>query len=150
MRKKLGLFSEEQGDNDLLNGLYALMKREGSDYTLTFRLLSATEQHSAASSLRDEFIDRAAFDSWFTQYRTRLQQEEIDDSQRQRAMKQANPSIVLRNWLAQRAIEQAEQGDYQELHRLHEALRSPWCDRQDDYSRRPPDWGKHLEVSCSS
>lgn len=150
MRKKLGLFSEEQGDNDLLNGLYALMKREGSDYTLTFRLLSATEQHSAASSLRDEFIDRAAFDIWFTQYRTRLQQEEIDDSQRQRAMKQANPSIVLRNWLAQRAIEQAEQGDYQELHRLHEAPRSPWCDRQDDYSRRPPDWGKHLEVSCSS
>lgn len=150
MRKKLGLFSEEQGDNDLLNALYALMKREGSDYTLTFRLLSETEQHNAASPLRDEFIDRAAFDSWFTQYRTRLQQEQIDDAVRQREMKLANPAMVLRNWLAQRAIEQAEQGDYQELHRLHEALRSPWNDRHDDYGRRPPDWGKHLEVSCSS
>ena len=113
-------------------------------------MLSETEQHNAASPLRDEFIDRAAFDSWFTQYRTRLQQEQIDDAVRQREMKLANPAMVLRNWLAQRAIEQAEQGDYQELHRLHEALRSPWNDRHDDYGRRPPDWGKHLEVSCSS
>ncbi|MFU0871569.1 protein adenylyltransferase SelO [Kluyvera sichuanensis] len=150
MRQKLGLFSEENGDNDLLNGLYALMEREGSDYTRTFRMLSETEQQNAASPLRDEFIDRAAFDAWFTQYRTRLQQEQVDDAQRQRAMKQVNPTVVLRNWLAQRAIEQAEKGDYQELHRLHEALRDPWSDREDDYSRRPPDWGKRLEVSCSS
>ena len=111
MRQKLGLFSEKTGDNDLLNGLYALMEREGSDYTRTFRLLSETEQHSAASPLRDEFIDRAAFDSWFTQYRARLQLEQVDDATRQRAMKLANPAIVLRNWLAQRAIEQAEKGD---------------------------------------
>lgn len=150
MRQKLGLFSERTGDNDLLNGLYALMEREGSDYTRTFRLLSETEQHSAASPLRDEFIDRAAFDSWFTQYRARLQLEQVDDATRQQAMKLANPSMVLRNWLAQRAIEQAEKGDYWELHRLHEALRDPWRDRDDDYSRRPPDWGKRLEVSCSS
>lgn len=150
MRQKLGLFSERTGDNDLLNGLYALMEREGSDYTRTFRLLSETEQHSAASPLRDEFIDRSAFDSWFTQYRARLQLEQVDDATRQRAMKLANPAIVLRNWLAQRAIEQAEKGDYRELHSLHEALRDPWRDRDDDYSRRPPDWGKRLEVSCSS
>lgn len=150
MRQKLGLLSERTGDNDLLNGLYALMEREGSDYTRTFRLLSETEQHSAASPLRDEFIDRSAFDSWFTQYRARLQLEQVDDATRQQAMKLANPAMVLRNWLAQRAIEQAEKGDYWELHRLHEALRDPWRDRDDDYSRRPPDWGKRLEVSCSS
>lgn len=150
MRQKLGLFSEESGDNDLLNGLYALMEREGSDFTRTFRLLSETEQHSPASPLRDEFIDRAAFDAWFAQYRARLQQEQVDDATRRRAMKQANPAMVLRNWLAQRAIERAEKGDYQELHRLHEALRDPWRDRDDDYGRRPPEWGKRLEVSCSS
>lgn len=150
MRQKLGLFTEQSGDNELLNGLFALMAREGSDYTRTFRMLSETEQLSAASPLRDEFIDRAAFDSWFAQYRARLQQEQQDDAQRQQAMKRANPAMVLRNWLAQRAIEAAEKGDYQELHRLHEALRTPWADRNDDYSQRPPDWGKRLEVSCSS
>ena len=150
MRRKLGLTTQEKGDNDILNALFALMAREGSDYTRTFRMLSQTEQQSAASPLRDEFIDRAAFDSWFGTYRERLQREEIQDDDRQAQMKAVNPAMVLRNWLAQRAIEQAEQGDYAELHRLHDALRTPFADRSDDYVSRSPDWGKRLEVSCSS
>jgi uncharacterized protein YdiU (UPF0061 family) len=150
MRDKLGLFTPQQGDNDLLDGLFALMIREGSDYTRTFRMLSASEQLSAASPLRDEFIDRAAFDSWFDGYRARLRDEQIDDAQRQQRMRSVNPALVLRNWLAQRAIEQAEQGNTGELERLHEALAQPFIDREDDYVSRPPDWGKGLEVSCSS
>ncbi|MEJ3964502.1 protein adenylyltransferase SelO [Citrobacter braakii] len=150
MRQKLGFFSEQKNDNELLSELFNLMARERSDYTRTFRMLSQTEQHSAQSPLRDEFIDRAAFDDWFTQYRSRLQQDNIADAVRQTQMKAVNPAMVLRNWLAQRAINQAEQGDYAELHRLHEALRTPFVDRDDDYVSRPPDWGKRLEVSCSS
>ena len=150
MRDKLGLFTQQKGDNDLLDGLFALMIREGSDYTRTFRMLSVSEQHSAASPLRDEFIDRAAFDSWFAGYRARLRDEPIDDAQRQQQMQSVNPALVLRNWLAQRAIEQAEQGEMSELARLHEALRQPFADRDDDYINCPPDWGRRLEVSCSS
>lgn len=150
MRNKLGLVTQERGDNDILNGLFALMAREGSDYTRTFRMLGQTEQHSAASPLRDEFIDRQAFDDWFALYRARLRQEQVDDATRQTQMNATNPAMVLRNWLAQRAIEQAEQGEYDELHRLHVALRTPFADRDDDYVSRPPDWGKRLEVSCSS
>lgn len=150
MRGKLGLFTEQKGDNALLNGLFSLMEREGSDYTRTFRMLSVTEQQSASSPLRDEFIDRAAFDAWFSDYRARLQQDEVDDATRQYSMKQVNPAVVLRNWLAQRAIEQAERGEYAEFERLHEALRNPFADRSDDYASRPPEWGKRLEVSCSS
>ncbi|ANR77644.1 hypothetical protein BBB57_04880 [Kosakonia sacchari] len=150
MRSKLGFFTRQQGDNDLLNSLFALMAREGSDYTRTFRMLSLTGQQSAASPLRDEFIDRGAFDDWFARYRARLQQENIDDAQRQAHMQQVNPAMVLRNWLAQRAIDAAEKGDNSELERLHEALRQPFIDRSDDYVSRPPDWGKRLEVSCSS
>lgn len=150
MRDKLGLFSQQKGDNDLLDGLFALMIREKSDYTRTFRLLSHSEQLSAASPLRDEFIDRAAFDSWFAGYRARLRDEQVDDAQRQKRMQGVNPALVLRNWLAQRAIEQAEAGDMGELERLRAALADPFTDREDDYVRRPPDWGKRLEVSCSS
>ncbi len=150
MRDKLGLFTQQKGDNGLLDGLFALMIREGSDYTRTFRMLSVSEQHSAASPLRDDFIDRAAFDSWFASYRARLRDEPIDDAQRQQKMQSVNPALVLRNWLAQRAIEQAEQGEMSELARLHEVLRQPFTDRHDDYVNRPPDWGRRLEVSCSS
>ncbi|WP_044177270.1 protein adenylyltransferase SelO [Phytobacter massiliensis] len=150
MREKLGFFTRQKGDNTLLSELFALMAREGSDYTRTFRMLSHTEQQSASSPLRDEFIDREAFDGWFARYRARLQEEGISDDERQQQMQSSNPAVVLRNWLAQRAIEQAEQGDMDELHRLHEVLRHPYAERDDEYSKRPPDWGKRLEVSCSS
>lgn len=150
MRDKLGLFTQRQGDNELLDGLFALMEREGSDYTRTFRMLSASEQESAATPLRDEFIDRDTFDRWFADYRARLRDEQVDDAHRQSHMRSVNPAIVLRNWLAQRAIEQAEQGDMSELERLHNALSQPFADRTDDYCHRPPDWGRRLEVSCSS
>lgn len=150
MRQKLGFMTEQRDDNELLNELFSLMARERSDYTRTFRMLSVTEQQSSASPLRDEFIDRAAFDDWFSRYRTRLQRDEVADATRQSLMQSANPSVVLRNWLAQRAIETAEKGDMSELHRLHAVLREPFRERDDDYSHRPPDWGKRLEVSCSS
>lgn len=63
MRAKLGFFTPTAQDNDVLTGLLSLMAQEGRDYTRTFRLLSDTEQQQAQSPLRDEFIDRAAFDS---------------------------------------------------------------------------------------
>ena len=150
MRAKLGFHTEQMADNDLLTELFSLMAREGSDYTRTFRMLSQTEQLSAASPLRDECIDRAAFDSWFGRYRERLQQDEVADETRQQSMKAVNPAVVLRNWLAQRAIEGAEKDDPSELARLCEALQNPFADRDDDFTHRPPDWGKRLEVSCSS
>jgi len=150
MRGKLGLMTEQTADNEILTELFGLMAKEGSDYTRTFRMLSLTEQMSASSPLRDEFIDRAGFDSWFTRYRERLQIEQISDEQRQQAMKAANPSVVLRNWLAQRAIDAAEQGNVTVLAQLHEALRQPFAEHSDDLTQRPPDWGKRLEVSCSS
>lgn len=150
MRQKLGFFTQQKADNEVLSGLFSLMAKEGSDYTRTFRLLSHTAQQEQQSPLRDEFIDREAFDSWYTRYRERLLAEQVDDAERQQAMQSVNPAVVLRNWLAQRAIEQAEQGNTDELYRLHAVLREPYRDRDDDYSRRPPDWGKRLEVSCSS
>ncbi|MGO4743937.1 protein adenylyltransferase SelO [Serratia quinivorans] len=152
MRAKLGFFTQSQQDNDLLTGLLSLMAQEGRDYSRTFRLLSQTEQQQAQSPLRDEFIDRAAFDGWYQQYRQRLQQEQVSDAERQQAMKAVNPKLILRNYLAQQAIESAEQDDVSKLARLHQALLTPFADapEYDDLAALPPDWGKHLEISCSS
>jgi len=152
MRAKLGLMTPDKHDNDILTGLLSLMTREGSDYTRTFRLLSDSEQQQSRSPLRDEFIDREAFDSWYNVWRQRVLQEARSDEERQRSMKQANPALVLRNYLAQQVIEQAEKDDIGELTRLHQALSSPFDDAPEfsDLMRRPPEWGKKIEVSCSS
>ncbi|PLR41570.1 YdiU family protein [Chimaeribacter californicus] len=152
MRAKLGLFTQSAKDNDVLTGLLSLMAKEGRDYTRTFRLLSDVQQDQAVSPLRDEFIDREAFDRWYQGYRERLREEGISDGERQQAMKAVNPRIILRNYLAQQAIDGAEKDDISTLTRLHQALRDPYSDDPafDDFAALPPDWGKHLEISCSS
>ncbi len=61
-----------------------------------------------------------------------------------------NPALVLRNWLAQRAIEQAEAGDMGELERLHAALADPLYRSRGRLRPPPAGLGKRLEVSCSS
>ena len=151
MRAKLGLLTQQSSDNQILTDLLALMTQEHSDYTLTFRVLSETQQAESRSPLRDEFIDREAFDRWYQRYRSRLMDEQVSDAERQAVMKAANPAVILRNYLAQHAIEEAERGEQGALARLHQALEQPFSDQTAaEYRQRPPDWGKTLEVSCSS
>lgn len=152
MRAKLGFSQSDSQDNDVLTGFLSLMIKEKRDYTRSFRLLSEVEMQSSHSALRDDFIDRAAFDSWYRRYRARLQQESIDDAERQQLMKAVNPHYILRNYLAQLAIDSAEKDDIQPLQRLHQALQQPFADNPEfnDLAALPPDWGKHLEISCSS
>ena len=63
-----------------------------------------------------------------------------------------NPKYILRNYLAQGAIEKAQQKDYSEIHRLLTLLRNPYSEQagMESYAAAPPNWGKHLSVSCSS
>ncbi|MDE1187493.1 MAG: YdiU family protein [Pantoea sp.] len=152
MRAKLGLLTQDVNDNVILTGLLALMTQERSDYTLTFRLLSDTQQQQTRSPLRDEFIDRDAFDRWYEGYRQRLLLDEASDEERQKVMKGANPALVLRNYLAQQVIDEVERGETAALERLHLALQQPFSDEavSAELRQRPPEWGKTLEVSCSS
>ena len=67
-------------------------------------------------------------------------------------MHAVNPLYMLRNYLIQIAIEAAEDGDYAPLHKLYAVLSTPFT-QQDGcaaYAERPPQWGKHLSISCSS
>ncbi|MFP1736378.1 protein adenylyltransferase SelO [Lonsdalea quercina] len=152
MRAKLGFSSAEHADNDILTGLFRLLQQEKGDYHRTFLLLSETEVQNGRSPLRDEFIDREAFDRWFGAYRRRLRLEPADDTARRESMYKANPTYVLRNYLAQQAIEGAERDDMSTLTRLHRAISHPFEAQPDlaELSAPPPEWGKHLEISCSS
>lgn len=152
MRAKLGFSMADKQDNAILTGLLSLMAREGSDYTRVFRLLSESEAQTTHSPLRDEMTDIAGFDSWYQTYRQRLLKEDVDPGQRRQAMLAENPNIILRNYLAQQAIAGAEQNDTTFLTRLHQALSRPFDDLTvcDDLAALPPDWGRHLAISCSS
>lgn len=152
MRGKLGLAIEENEDTALLDELLQLLQTNRSDYTRFFRGLCDFDENQNTHALRDDFIDREAFDRWARQYAARLQREQRPREERQRAMRDANPKYILRNYLAQRAIEMAERGDYSEVQRLLHLLQQPYAEQPEmnSYADLPPDWGKHLEISCSS
>jgi uncharacterized protein YdiU (UPF0061 family) len=157
LHAKLGLTQLEQhadADRALFDGMFALMQANGVDFTLFFRRLSGLRAADASGDepLRDLFIDRPAFDAWAIQYRERLQAEASDDAQRQLAMNKINPKYVLRNYLAQVAIEKAQNKDFSEVERLLAVLQRPYDEQpeHDHYAALPPDWASHLEVSCSS
>ena len=143
MHARLGWAGTHSDDAELLDELLTLMQGSASDYHLTLRLLAEDQ-----ASVRDHFIDRDGFDNWYKRHQTRQQQ----DTSAMAGRLSRNPVYVLRNYLAQQAILAAEQDDFAEVRRLHEVLRTPY-QRQpgmDAYTAPPPDWGRRLEISCSS
>ncbi|MGD8407392.1 MAG: hypothetical protein PVF21_02120, partial [Thiohalophilus sp.] len=79
-------------------------------------------------------------------------QEDSQDDVRRELMRQANPKYVLRNYMAQIAIDKAQQKDFSEVNGLLELLRDPFAEHphMEHYAGEPPQWANDIEVSCSS
>jgi protein adenylyltransferase len=158
MRAKLGLRESGPADEILLHDLLEQMRESGADYTNVFRQLcdfklTQAPEKECHETLRDCFVDREAYDRWTDRYKERLRAEGSRDEDRTARMRRVNPKYVLRNYLAQTAIQMAtEHKDYSEIERLRLLLRDPFADQpdMDRYAAPPPDWGRHLIVSCSS
>jgi uncharacterized protein YdiU (UPF0061 family) len=154
LHAKLGLSTSQEGDRELFDGLFAILQANHTDFTIFFRRLSGL--HAAGPEgdepLRDLFIDRPAFDQWADAYRARLRAEKSDDAARKLAMNQANPKYVLRNYMAQVAIDRAQNKDFSEVERLLALLERPFDEQpeHEHYAGFPPDWSSQLSVSCSS
>jgi serine/tyrosine/threonine adenylyltransferase len=159
---KIGLQTQGATDLDaqdvaMAQSLLDLMKASRADFTVTFRLLNETLAQLASSAstahapsvIRDMFLDRAGFDQWYSGWIARLGS---DRSAALKRMQAANPRLILRNFMAQEAIEKAQKGDFTEVNRLQDLLQDPYAAPKalpQDLAL-PPDWAQGLELSCSS
>lgn len=155
MRQKLGLQEARDDDALLITDLLRLMQANALDYTHFFRALGALDSALTARNkgLRDQCMDREAFDAWAVQYCQRLQAEQSDDRARKARMDRVNPKFILRNHLAETATRKAvDERDYSEIDRLLKLLQSPFDEQpeMEAYAALPPDWASQLTVSCSS
>jgi uncharacterized protein YdiU (UPF0061 family) len=154
LRAKLGLCESRADDEALVHDLFSLLQGSRVDYTGFFRELGGfrIEVASTQQALRDRFLDPGRFDGWAGRYVDRLRSEGRRDDERRSDMNFINPKFVLRNYLAQAAIEKAQQKDFAEIDRLLAILRDPYAEHpgMESYSAPPPNWGKHIVVSCSS
>lgn len=153
-RAKLGLTTVAAGDDALVLAMLAMLEANQLDFTVFFRRLSSLVLHdpSQDASIGDLCVDRELWRDWVWQYRTRLMLEQSKDEQRQPAMRAVNPKFILRNYLAQQAIEAAQRGDFTEITTLTTLLASPFDEHpgHEAYAMLPPAWSQELSVSCSS
>jgi uncharacterized protein YdiU (UPF0061 family) len=173
---KLGLRQyQEDTDDGLVEKLWDVLQTTETDMTIFFRRLADVPCQTAADDnddhaaniiepLRDAFYkpDELTGDvltglrDWLHQYQQRVRLEDRDDSSRAEAMRRVNPKYVLRNYLAQIAIDRAEQGDPSEIDKLLEVLRNPYDEQpeHESYAAKRPEWARDKPgcstLSCSS
>jgi uncharacterized protein YdiU (UPF0061 family) len=164
---KLNLrFAIERDDGALLQELFAWLQAHETDMTLFFRALSGVavgdEPTALPPSVRAAFYrdvpdeHAAAGLAWLQRWWRRVRAEPGAPAAIAAAMDRVNPRLVLRNWLAQEAIDAAHLGDLGKVHRLQAAMAQPFADdpRYDDLAQKRPDWARNKPgcsaLSCSS
>ena len=151
MRAKLGLATAEPTDGALVAELLGVLHDGRVDYTRFFRSLSRYATNNAIA-LHAQVADADRLNGWLARYDQRLLREGSIDASRHERMLRANPKFVLRNWLAQEAIANAETGNYERIEELRVLLKTPFDEHPDDdrYAAKPPEWAREIAVSCSS
>jgi uncharacterized protein YdiU (UPF0061 family) len=154
--KKMGLREDQQGVLELSSTFLRLLEENRLDLTNSFRLLSDDSaqgwQILRLECTRIEEMEK--FDAFTNQYQALITQSGFSAIERKTMMDQANPIYVLRNHMAQTAIEHAEAGNFDEVTRLFDLLAAPFTrqfDRETVADISPlPDDRPPVSVSCSS
>ena len=146
-RKKLGLTKSNKNDAQLIQGLLDIMESEKLDYTNTFRNLSR-----AITEIKTPELISDIAKSWIKSYQERQNNEAISLDKKILLMNKNNPKFILRNYMAQEAIDSAEDSDFSALETLIEVITNPYDElkQYEHFANRSPAWAKNLEISCSS
>jgi uncharacterized protein YdiU (UPF0061 family) len=165
MRSKLGLVTELPSDRALIKTLEENLQLVETDMTIFFRNLThynadfeLKEGVEALGPIMDAFYEPSDVSNevlrkwiaWLRIYITRLSKETRNDRERKAAMDNMNPKYVLRNYMAQLAIDAADNGDFSVVQELYTLLQKPYDEQpeMEKYFAKRPEWARH-KVGCS-
>ncbi len=136
-RSKLGLFTWNDSDPEMIGDFLKLLESTRTDFTLAFRRLSDLAGDSSEVEELLTFDQR--FDDWISQWKKRCEQESSPAQQRQQQMRSVNPVFIPRNHLVEQAIDGDYAGDLDLFHRLQERWSDPFSwDAKDRELALPP------------
>ncbi len=175
MARKLGLYAFEPHTDDALIGeLLSILPSIETDMTIFYRRLAdldisvepladisddailapLMEAYYVPAQITGEY--KAAIGNWLRGYIARLRKDNVAPEMRRLQMNAVNPQYVLRNYLAQEAIDKAEAGDFSRINELLDLLRHPYTKQpgKEPFAEKRPDWARHRAgcsmLSCSS
>lgn len=162
IRSKLGLSEKLDGDLSLTSQLESNLELSETDMTIFYRQLSKISKTDKIEKclqiindafykpedIKDDILLK--WQKWFSQYLNRINSEKISDIERKVNMNNVNPKYVLRNYMAQLAIDAADTGDYNLIHELYDLLKSPYSEQieHEKWFVKRPEWARH-KVGCS-
>ena len=161
MRAKLGLTSDKETDINIIQSLENNLQATETDMTIFFRTLSSFKKEQPEKGvelIQDAFYtpDTIKGDvlnnwkQWFANYAKRLEDETTSAEERQQQMNKVNPKYVLRNYMAQLAIDKADKGDTSLLEEMYLLLKEPYSEQPkfEHWFAKRPEWARH-KVGCS-
>lgn len=156
MANKLGLMHDHKIDSDknltrnqLIKNWLDLLEQQKADYTHSHFLLTHDWQDLATAPL----FQNATGQQWLTDYKQLcgVTHNISNDKERSALARQHNPPFILRNWVAQKVIEEAEQGRYDMIDDVLAMCQNPFAvDLNHEFCQPAPAAYRHLAVSCSS
>ena len=147
---KLGLSAFIESDSELIIELNELLQKVETDMTIFFRELGSIQEPNI-EELKFAFYDESSipneeWNAWLAKW-----WERVDSNPDREKMMQTNPKYVLRNWMAQLAIDAAENEDYSVCEELHRLLKAPYDEQlvfESNWYHKRPEWARH-RVGCS-
>lgn len=156
---KLGFSSGSQPDEEIVKEVQKLMYQSEIDMTIFFRNLNKFEATSPLEFI--ETIKDASYsqnfeqfqpnwEKWLDLYAKATLSDNQDAALRTESMNKVNPKYVLRNYMAQLAIDEADKGNYDLVDELYCLLQKPYDEQpeMEKWFAKRPDWAKH-KVGCS-
>ncbi len=159
MKSKLGLSTSDEEDLKLIQNLEDNLQLVETDMTIFFRKLSDfTDEKSGLQLIKEAFYDfeniseevKSRWNVWFKKYDERLQIERISSEERKEKMDLVNPKYVLRNYMSQLAIDEADKGNYTLIDELFQLLKNPYSEQPENekWFAKRPEWARN-KVGCS-
>ncbi len=174
MARKLGLTAfEPQTDEVLIGELLSILPSIETDMTIFYRRLAELDISVEAADVSVDTLMaplkeayyipgqvtgeyKALIGNWLRGYIARVQKDNASSETRRLQMNAVNPKYVLRNYMAQEAIDKAEAGDFSRIVELLDLLRHPYSEQpgKEIFAEKRPDWARHRAgcsmLSCSS
>jgi uncharacterized protein YdiU (UPF0061 family) len=161
---KFGFKAWRAEDDDLIAVVLGLLRDAEMDMSIFFRALAMLNiDHPSVDVLQECFYredlrgkHESALDHWLARYAARVREDAEPAEVRRNRMNAANPKYVLRNYLAQEAIDAAHEGNDAPIHELLDVMRRPYDEQpgRERYAKKRPDWARQKAgcsmLSCSS